>query len=201
MGSAGGSETSMLLRRLREAPGDSGVWSDFVRRYGPSIYRWSRGWGLADADAQDVTQNVLAKLYVRLPSFVYDRTRSFRAWLKTLTHHAWRDYLDSRSRPGQGSGGDTVAEALNSLPARDDLARRLEEEYDLELLAEATRAVRGRVAAHTWEAYRLLTEEGLSTDETAARLGVQPSMVLVAKSRVLKWLREEIRCLDEHVEA
>jgi RNA polymerase sigma-70 factor (ECF subfamily) len=199
MGSPRGSETSVLLRRLQEAPADAGVWSDFVRRYGPCIYRWSRGWGLADADAQDVTQNVLTKLYVRLPSFVYDRTRSFRGWLKTLTHHAWRDYLDSRGRPGQGSGGDAVAEALNSLPARDDLARRLEEEYDLELLAAATRAVQERVAAHTWEAYRLLTEEGLSAAAVGAKLDMQPSMALAAKSRVLKALREEIRRLDEPV--
>ncbi len=191
-----GPESSVLLRRVREAPADDTAWGDFVRRYGPLIYRWCRQWHLPDADAEDVTQNVLTRLYRHLPTFVRDRTKSFRAWLKTVTHHAWRDYIDSRHRPGQGTGGSDVLQALDNLPARDDLVRRLEEEYDLELLADATREVQARVEGHTWEAYRLLTQEGLSTDAAAERLQMQPSMVLAAKSRVIKLLRETIRRLD-----
>src|SRR5262245_36301850 len=176
-----GGQTSVLLRRLREAPADDIAWTDFVRRYGPCIYRWCRQWRLGDADALDVTQNVLAKLFVRLPTFTHDRTRSFRAWLKTVTDHAWRDYLDGRGRPGQGSGDSEVLDALSSLPARDDLVRRLEREYDLELLTEAVRRVQARVEPHTWQAYHLVTHEGLSTAEVAERLRMQPPMVLVAK--------------------
>ena len=36
------------------------------------IYSWCRAWRLQDADAQDVTQAVLAKLAVRLRRFAYD---------------------------------------------------------------------------------------------------------------------------------
>jgi RNA polymerase sigma-70 factor (ECF subfamily) len=185
-----------LLGRLSQNPADAAAWSDFVRRYGPRLYRWCRQWHLADADAQDVTQNVLLKLFARLPTFTYDPKGSFRAWLKTLTHYACRDYLDSLRPPGQGSGDSVVYQTLDNLAARDDLVRHLGEEFDLELLAEATARVRARVAAHTSEAYRLLTQEGLATPAVAERVGMQPAMVLVAKSKVIKLLREEIHRLE-----
>lgn len=52
------------------------------------VYRWCRRWHLQDADAEDVTQAVLAKLTGKMGSFEYDPARSFRAWLKTVAHHA-----------------------------------------------------------------------------------------------------------------
>src|SRR5262249_27845754 len=83
------SETSpTLLGRLRLDPSDQASWKTFVQRYGPKIYGWCRGWNLQDADAQDVTQNVLLKLAAKLSTFHYDPAGSFRGWLKTLTHHA-----------------------------------------------------------------------------------------------------------------
>ncbi len=186
-----------LLGRVCQNPADSASWSDFVHRYGPRIYRWCRQWHLTDADAQDVTQNVLLKLFTRLPSFAYDPKRSFRAWLKTVTHHAWRDYLDSLRRQGQGAADSIIYQSLDRVEARDSLVQQLEEEFDRELLAEATARVRTRVAANTWEAFRLLTEENLSTNAVSECTGMQPATVLVAKSKVIKLLREEISKLEE----
>ena len=56
--------------------------------------------------------------------------------------------------------------------------------------------VRQRVAPHTWEAFRLLTFEGQSGAEVAPRVGMQVTMVYVAKSKVQKLLREEIDALE-----
>src|SRR5260370_19819062 len=163
MASALSSATSpTLLGRLRQDPADGAAWSTFVLRYGPRIHAWCRGWHLQDADAQDVTQDVLVKLVARMRTFSYDASGSFRAWLKTVTYHAWRDYLHGQQRAGQGSGDSAVLAVLHSVEAGDDLVRRLQEEFDLELLEEAAARVRLRVQPHTWEAYRLLTQERLS---------------------------------------
>src|SRR5262249_49682883 len=72
-----------LLGRLRRDPTDQAAWGEFVERYSPQIYGWCRGWRLQDADAQDVTQEVLVILARRMATFDYDPARSFRAWLKT----------------------------------------------------------------------------------------------------------------------
>src|SRR5205085_8311218 len=112
-------------------------------------------------------------------------------------HHAWRDFEDSRRRQAQPVAGDSrVRELLLSLEAREDLARKLEEAFDLELLEAAKARVRLRVAPHTWEAFRLLALEGLPVAEVSARVGLQVAMVYVAKSKVQKMLQEEIQKLE-----
>jgi RNA polymerase sigma-70 factor (ECF subfamily) len=183
-----------LLGRLRQDPSDQEAWGRFVRRYGATIYGWCRQWHLQPADAEDVTQNVLAKLVVRLRTFAYDPSRSFRAWLKTLTHHAWRDFLDSRTPPAVG--GQDCEGALESAEAGADLVRQLEDVFDMELLEAATARVQRRVAPHTWAAFRLTALEGLSGAEAAAQLQMKVASVFAARKNVQRMLQEEVRRLE-----
>src|ERR1700729_753942 len=109
-----------LLGRLRATPNDPAAWSEFVEWYGRKIYAWCRAWGLQEADAQDVTQEVFVNLSVRMRDFRYGPQGSFRAWLKTITHHAWQDYLAKQRKPGRGRGGDAALDRLAAIEARDD---------------------------------------------------------------------------------
>jgi RNA polymerase sigma-70 factor (ECF subfamily) len=188
-----------LLTPLRRDPSDQAGWDEFVERYGRHIYRWCRQWNLQDADAEDVTQDILVKLTQKLGAFAYDPSRSFRGWLKTVAHHTWRDFDDRRRHARGAAGGSRVGELMLTLEAREDLARRLEEAFDLELLEAAKVRVRMRVAPHTWEAFRLLALEGLPAAEVAARVHLQVAMVYVAKSKVQKLLQEEIGKLERGV--
>jgi RNA polymerase sigma-70 factor (ECF subfamily) len=188
--------SASLLRRVQQDVGDQAAWNEFVARYGPRIEAWCQHWRLQESDAHDVTQEVLLQLLQKLRNFEYDPNRSFRAWLKTIVHHAWQDFLAKRGRAGLGSGDSDVWTALQSVEARDDLERQLGELFDREILEEAMARVRERVAPHTWEAFRLLTFEGLSGADVAPRVGMQVTMVYVAKSKVQKMLREEIDALE-----
>src|SRR5262245_28580285 len=159
----GGAQDSLtrisLLGRLRRDPADQAAWAELVEHYGVKIHAWSLRWGIQEADAQDVTQDVLLKLARAMQNFTYDPNRSFRAWLKTLTNHALSDFAESRQKPGAGSGDSSVGKMLHSLEARADLLGRLEEEFDRELLEVATTRVRLRVEPQTWEAFRLTAVE------------------------------------------
>src|SRR4051795_8064238 len=104
-----------LLTQLRQDPSDQAGWDELVERYGRHIYRWCRQWKLQDADAEDVTQEILLKLTQKLRSFAYDPSRSFRGWLRTVAHHAWRDFEDSRRRALRAAGGSQVQELMLSL--------------------------------------------------------------------------------------
>lgn len=189
----------ILLTRLRQDPSDQAGWDEFVERYGRHIYRWCRQWKLQNADAEDVTQNILVKLTQKLRTFAYDPSRSFRGWLKTVAHNTWRDFELSRRHAQSPAGDSQVQELMLSVEAREDLAQKLEEAFDLELLEAAKVRVRLRVAPHTWEAFRLLALEGLPVAEVAARVHLQVAMVYVAKSKVQKLLQEEIRRLEMSV--
>src|SRR5438477_12582856 len=179
-----------LLHRLNQNPGDQPSWAEFVLVYGPVIRGWLAHWGLQEADSQDVTQNVLLRLTAKLPQFKYDPSKSFRGWLKTLTHHAWHDFVTEAGYRTRGSGDTSVLDQLQSVAAREDLAARVEATFDKELLEVALVRAKDRVAATTWEAFRLAALESVAPQDVADRLGVRVSQVYLAKHRVQKLVQE-----------
>lgn len=185
-----------LLGRLRDGPSDSIAWWEFVARYGPIVERWCRQWGLQPADAQDVAQNVLVKLIGKLREYEHRGPGSFRRWLKTISRGVYVDLIRQVDRPKVTA----EAVALEALEAPDDLAQRLEEEFDRELLEQAVLRVRERVQPHTWEAFRLTALEGLTGESTGTRLGMRVATVYVARGKVLRMIQEELRSLEEAAE-
>jgi RNA polymerase sigma factor (sigma-70 family) len=185
-----------LLGRLRSDPKDQAAWNDFVARYSPKILQWCRAWSLQESDAQDVTQNVLLKLNVLMSAFVYNSSGSFRAWLKTIVHHAWRDLVDERRRASPLGRDKRLIELLESRMAGDDLVEKLEEEFRREVLERAMAQVRPQVAAKTWEAFRLTAIEGIQGAEVAAQLGMKVERVYGAKSDVTRRIQKEVRRLE-----
>ncbi|MCE9566296.1 MAG: sigma-70 family RNA polymerase sigma factor [Planctomycetes bacterium] len=186
------STSTTLLRRVAAEPTDDAAWDSFVDRYGRMIFRWCRRWNLQDADAEDLTQGVLLQLARQMRGFRYDPDGRFRAWLRTVAYRAWTRFLETRKKPGAGTGDSGVWRLLESAPARDEFVRRIEEEADRELLERAAVRVRARVMPHTWEAFRLLAVEGLSGKETAERLGMAVGAAIVARSKVSRMIREEL---------
>ena len=180
-----------MLTRLQQQPADASVWTEFVGRCGGQVYAWCRRWRLQEADALDVTQAVLLKLVRRLKDLPYDRSRPFRPWLKAVTRRARYDHQVRSRRPGWR--GDEVP--LDGLDPADGAAcvSLAEEQEERELLAEAARRVRRRVAGRTWEAFRLTALEGLSGQEASRRTGLNPAQVYVARRRVVGLLRQEAR--------
>jgi RNA polymerase sigma-70 factor (ECF subfamily) len=188
---------TLLGRLARSGAADQAAWAEFVDHYGRKVYQWCARWGLQEADAEDVTQTVLLKLAARMKDFAYDPARSFRAWLKTVAHHAWRDFVDARQRAAVGDGGSAALERLHTAEARDDLEHRLEEQFDQELLERAMQGVRLQVAPHNWEAFRLTAVEGVPAAEVARRLDMKVARVYAARSHIQQRLQEECRRLEE----
>lgn len=189
------STSTTLLGRLAVSPPDQAAWNEFVERYGPRIFQWCRRWGLQEADVLDVSQAVLARLSTRLRRFDYDPSRSFRSWLHAMVRSTVLDGLSARG-PVAGTGDTGMLQRLASVEARDDLIRRLEEEFDLELLEAAGARVRRRVAERTWDAYVLTAQEGRAAAEVAAMLGMRVGTVYQARSSVMQMLQEEVRKLE-----
>jgi RNA polymerase sigma-70 factor (ECF subfamily) len=188
--------SATLLARLRQVPPDQAAWAQFTERYGRKIYAWCRRWNLQGADAEDLTQDVLLKLAEKMQTFVYDPAKSFRGWLKTVARHAWSDSWSGR-KAGVAAGGSLALELLQTVEARDDLVRRLEEEFDRELLDEAMARVRLRVMPRTWEAFERTALQGQSGAEAGQALGMKVATVFVARSKVQKMIQEEMQKLED----
>jgi RNA polymerase sigma-70 factor (ECF subfamily) len=186
-----------LLGRLAATPADQAAWEEFVDRYGKRILQWARSWGLQEADVLEVSQQVLTRVYQKLPRFEYDPSRSFRGWLRTIVDHAAHDALGAAPRDAGTGASDTIS-LLKNVEARSDLVRKIEQEYDLELLEQATILVRQRVEPRTWQAYELTASGQCSPVEAARTLSMKVGTVYQAKSTVLQQLRAEISRLDKN---
>jgi RNA polymerase sigma factor (sigma-70 family) len=182
-----------LLDRLRD-PEDTDAWGEFYRRYGRRIRLWCLRWGLQEVDADDLRQQILLKLLHKMKSFVYDPGRSFLAWLETLSRHTVYDFVRRRARTVKGA--ETVR-VLDQIEAREDSARRREEQFDLELLETACMRVRRRVAPSTCYAFVAVAIEGQPPAEVASRTGLSVNQTYVAKRRVLMMLKNEVRSLQK----
>jgi RNA polymerase sigma-70 factor (ECF subfamily) len=191
--------SATLLGRVGQDPVDPAAWDRFVERYGPRINAWCRRRQLQAADVDDVTQTVLIKLLAQMKAFRYDPSHgSFRAWLKWVTFNACTDFARARKRrPSAGGEHGSEGESLfDRMEDREDLAAHLNEEFDRELLELAKTRVQQRVEPRTWQAFCLMTDDGLSGQEVAERLQMNAAAVFVAKSNVQRMLGEEVQRLE-----
>ena len=190
--------STTLLDRVGASPRDQAAWARFVGLYGPKIRGWCRRWGLQAADAEDATQDVLLRLAQKLGTFRYDPKRSFRGWLHTVTHNVLAGFIADRKPP------NVPAAATKRYSSSSKASRRATTWSSTSRTRSTPRSwrwpaprPRAQVEDQTWEAFRLTAYEGISGDDVAARLGMNRATVFKAKSRVLAFLREEIKLLDE----
>lgn len=188
-----------LLVRLRDAA-DAEAWKQFVRLYAPLVYRYGRRHGLQDADAADLTQEVLRGVSTALRRDAYDAGRGpFRAWLFTIAHHRLHDLLARQRRPGRGSGDSDVRRVLEEQPAPAD-TDFWEQAWRQRVFAWAAERVRPTVKPATWEAFRRTAVEDHDPAEVARELGMTLAAVYLARSRVLARLKEEVRRFEAEQE-
>jgi RNA polymerase sigma-70 factor (ECF subfamily) len=197
MGDSPATRPSLLIR-LRDAR-DGAAWSLFVDLYAPLVYGFACKQGLQDADAADLTQDVLRSVAAAVGRLDYDPQRgSFRGWLFTIVRNRLRDFLDARRRHGQGSGDTAVQKLLEGQPApAEDLAALWDREYQRQLLAAAAERVRGDFHEATWQAFWRTAAQGQSGKDVAAALGMTVAAVYLAKGRVMARLKEDLRQLRD----
>src|SRR3954451_10319680 len=96
-----------LLLRLRD-PRDAEAWREFVELYTPLVYGYARKQGLQEADASDLTQDVLGAVVGGIGRLDYDPGRgAFRNWLFTVVRRKLTDWRRTQGHPLRGNDPDT----------------------------------------------------------------------------------------------
>jgi RNA polymerase sigma-70 factor (ECF subfamily) len=180
-----------LLIKVRDSR-DAVAWSQFVDIYAPLIYDFARKKGLQDADAADVTQDVLQAVARALPGLEYDAARgSFRGWLFVITRNRLNNFLTRRHDLTRGSGDTGAMKRLEEQPAPEE-ERGWEHDYERRLFHWAAEQVKTTVAESTWQAFWQTAVEGKNPKDVARELGVTLAAVYMAKSRLLARIKELI---------
>ena len=186
-----------LLVRLRD-PRDEAAWAQFVELYAPLVYRYARKQGLQDADAADLSQDVLGAVAGAVGRLEYDPQRgSFRNWLFTVVRRKlsnWRSAWGNRTR---GSGDSDTHRLLEQCPAPDGAEAEWQAEWEDRLFAWACEQVRRDVTESTWQAFWRTALEGQPGKQVADDLGLSVAAVYRARSRVTARLKEVLQSAQE----
>ncbi len=182
-----------LLTRLRSAS-DAEAWRTFVDLYLPLVYRYCRKRGLQDADARDVSQQVLASVHRAIEKFEYDPQRGrFRGWLGTIAAHEIGRYLARDRRPGKG-GGDGVGNHLAE-QASGEVDSAWLEEFNAHIFASALDRVKPEFDDLTWQAFDLTWLNDAETQVAAKQIGKDAAWIYKARFKILQRLKNEIEFL------
>jgi RNA polymerase sigma-70 factor (ECF subfamily) len=182
------------LVRIRDHH-DTESWNAFVALYTPVVYRFCRGQGLQDADAADVSQEVMAEVARSIRGFEYQPGRGrFRDWLWTVTRRTLGRFRKRQAGAVLDIRDDELDQMANA-PAEAEWT----DEFNAQVLRTALANIRPHFEPHTWRAFELVWLENRSAAEAARELGVAIDTVYVAKSRVLKGLEQEFLELVEDV--
>ena len=188
---------SSLLIRVKDACNQQ-AWQEFVEIYAPLIYRFARARGLQDADASDLTQQVLAGLPVGLQRFNYDPDRgAFRSWLFKVTQNELRKSLRQHECQPPGTGETHHQVMLEQLPSQEEAEDEWNREHRRRLFEWATPYVRKHCRESTWKAFWEIAVKHRPASEVAQDLGLSVGAVYVAKNRILMKLRARIDEIED----
>ena len=186
-----------LLARIRDLS-DSQAWAQFVESYAPVVLGYALRHGLQEADADDLAQEVFRAVARAAPELRYDPARGrFRAWLFTVTRNKLRNLLAAQKRDRCDNGDSRGAGFLARQPAPAEEADLWDRECRRQLFRRAAEQVQGQFEETTWKAFWRVAVEGGEPAAVARQLGISLGAVYIAKSRVLKCLREQINAWHE----
>lgn len=168
-----------------------GAWDAFVKIYQPAIYRIARSRGLQHADAEDLSQDVLARVSQKIGQFDLNAAGSFRGWLSKMTRDLVIDRL-RRETKDRGSGDSGMQEQLQQIPSVEETVTLLQLEVKRERLLQACELIRIQFSDPVWNSFWLTAVEQLPISQVAEKLGRSEGAVRVARCRVMSRLKEVV---------
>jgi RNA polymerase sigma-70 factor (ECF subfamily) len=135
-----------------------------------------------------VVQEVFKVLLQKLPEFEYDPGKSFRAWLGTVTRNKCVDFL-RRQKSLVGLNDKSHAIQLQ-LP--DNAEMIAEAEHRQYLIRRAIELMQSQLPPTMWQAIHRHIVLDQPAPEVAGELGITANAIYVAKSRVLRQIRQEL---------
>ena len=184
-----------LMLRLRD-PLDQQAWTQFVTLYEPLVLRMMQQRGLQEADARDVTQQVVLAVTQAVEQWQPDgREASFRRWLFGIARKLALRFIQrgatSRGPSRRGVGGTDMLDLLKNLPEPEHrTVIEFDDEYRNEIFNLAAERVRSDFRESTWQAFWRTCVLNEPIAEVAESLGMTTGNVYVARTRIIAKLRQ-----------
>ncbi len=186
-----------LLQRL-SSKSDESDWQRLFEIYAPLIRRWLVGYGVTEAEAEDLLQDVFQALLREIGSFKHNgHTGAFRRWLKLMIVNRLKGFWRARKTESLASGEDAevILKSMEDPASNPNLA--WDQEHDAYVVNALLNLVEPQFTVSTWQAFRMQVLDGNKARDVASQLGITVNAALIAKSRVMRALRAELAGLIE----
>jgi RNA polymerase sigma-70 factor (ECF subfamily) len=191
----------------RVLDGDSAAWENLVDVWTPCIYEFCRRKGIQKADAGDVVQQVMIRVYRFRDKFSrQDEGHRLKAWLLTIIHQAIADYFRQFAGKNRAQGGSEFAGQLANLPETidsslgDDSADG-EALFDAGLwMARTLDVIRQDVTEQTWQIFEMFKIQDRTAKEVGEHFGMKETTVRQRVFTVTQRIKREAEGLFDDSE-
>lgn len=180
-----------LLSRIRQD--DGAAWIELVDLYSPLVVFWCRRRGVAEADIQDLKQEIFFAVSRSIDRYQPSNSSgSFRAWLWALARNKIIDALRRNMRFLASAGGSTAMELVQNLPAEIDDSDAGERSEFAALVQRALEQVRIEFEPRSWQAFWRTSIDGMPVAVVAEELAMSSAAIRQHRSRILRRLRQQL---------
>jgi RNA polymerase sigma factor (sigma-70 family) len=189
-----------LLERLRTGK-DQTAWLEFESTYRAFIFSLILRMGIPNADAEDISQTVLTKVWQKIEDFEYNRNRGkFHNWLAAMTRNTVKDFFRTKKNFITGRDAveyketyDTIEQQV--LPDIEHLAR---EEWILHITNLAWDNIKNDLHENKRDVFKYVSQE-IPNADIAKKIGISETSVRVYKADVFEKMRTEINRLNQEL--
>jgi RNA polymerase sigma-70 factor (ECF subfamily) len=180
-----------LLTKLN-AKNDPQAWREFSLIYQPFIVNWLKSYPLQAADVDDLTQEIMLYLVENINSFEHNgQIGAFRNWLRAVTLNICRNYL-RKIKPNFQQNLTHLTLLLEQLEdPHSNQSYLLNLAHDRVIVQILLENLAEHFQADTIKIFKLHVIEEIPAVDVAATMNVSVAVVHVAKSRVLRRLRQD----------
>ena len=185
-----------LLQRAKN-PDDQLAWAEFVDYYRSFILMITRKMSLNENEQQDLTQEVLLKLWHSLKDYTPEKAK-FRTWLAAVIRNTVLMFYksDGRRRKREEKAG-----FYQFLEEGDEteLESMFETEWKSHITSLAMNNIQKIFSGKAVEAFRMTLQE-VPADEICAKLDIQKDSLYTLRNRVKLRFVEEVRHLSRELQ-
>ena len=189
-----------LLQRLR--PGkDQTAWREFESTCRAFIFSLILRMGIPNADAEDISQTVLTKVWQKIEDFEYNRNRGkFHNWLAAMTRNTVKDFFRTKKNFITGRDAVEYQETYDSIEQQvlPDIEKLAREEWILHITNLAWENIKNDLHENKRSVFKYVSQE-IPNADIAQKLGISETSVRVYKAEVFEKMRTEINRLNQEL--
>ena len=187
-----------LLLRVKN-PDDEQAWNEFVNYYKSFIKVILKYLNVATNDVEDLTQEILIKIWKGLQKLDYDSEKArFRTWLNRVIRNAVIDFQRAGNRRIKTENQDEVDSESFPLD-NDEFSKIIEKEWRAHITNLALDNIRPIFKGNALDVFNLYLNE-VPTKKIAEQLNIAEGSVYKLRSRVEEKLIQEIKRLKLELE-